>query len=63
MTTEIEKDIKTPGWKRSYEKKRTKIGVSFNLESSEESRMYEFAKSVRFSQWVKDKIAQEINQR
>lgn len=61
MTTKIEKDIKTPGWKRDYDKKRAKIGVSFNLENSEESRMYDFAKSVTFSQWVKNKIAQEIS--
>lgn len=44
--------------KKTYEQKRDTKRVSFNKEK--ESELLEFANSVDFSNWVKDKIKREI---
>lgn len=44
--------------KKTYEQKRDTKRVSFNIEK--ESELLEFANSVDFSNWVKDKIKLEI---
>lgn len=44
--------------KKTYEQKRETKRVSFNKEK--ESELLEFANSVDFSNWVKDKIKREI---
>lgn len=56
MTTEIE--LSTPEFKRNYDKKRTKISVSFNLES--EGELYEYAKSLNFSVWAKARLEEDF---
>ena len=43
---------------KSYEKKRVLRPVSFNTET--ESELIEWAKSVSFSKWVKEKIREEM---
>lgn len=44
--------------KKEYEKKRDTKRVSFNLEK--DHKLLEFANSVDFSNWVKEKIKQEL---
>lgn len=44
--------------KKTYEQKRDTKRVSFNKEK--ESELLNFANSVDFSNWVKDKIKREI---
>lgn len=46
--------------KKTYEKKRDTKRVSFNKEK--EAELLEFANSVDFSNWVKNKIKEEISQ-
>lgn len=46
--------------KKTYEKKRDTKRVSFNKEK--EAELLKFANSVDFSNWVKNKIKEEISQ-
>lgn len=46
--------------KKTYEQKRETKRVSFNIEK--EAELLEFANSVYFSNWVKEKIKLEIKQ-
>lgn len=46
--------------KANYEQKRDTKRVSFNIEK--EAELLEFANSVDFSNWVKNKIREEISQ-
>ena len=46
--------------KKTYEKKRDTKRVSFNIDK--EAKLLEFANSVDFSNWVKNKIKEEITQ-
>lgn len=43
--------------KKKYEDKRVKMTVSFNPEK--ETELLDFAKSINFSEWVKQKIKEE----
>jgi hypothetical protein len=45
--------------KKTYEQKRDTKRVSFNTEK--EAELLEFANSVDFSNWVKDKIKSELS--
>ena len=45
--------------KKTYEQKRDTKRVSFNIEK--EAELLEFANSVDFSNWVKDKIKAELS--
>jgi len=45
--------------KKDYEKKRDAKRVSFNVEKEKE--LLEFANSVDFSNWVKQKIKEALN--
>lgn len=45
--------------KKTYEQKRDTKRVSFNTEK--EAELLEFANSVDFSNWVKDKIKAELS--
>ena len=45
--------------KKEYEKKRDAKRVSFNVEKEKE--LLEFANSVDFSNWVKQKIKEALN--
>jgi len=56
MSDEIEKS--TPDFKLRYDQKRTKISVSFNLET--EAELYEYAKTLNFSVWAKDCLEKEM---
>lgn len=47
--------------KKTYEQKRDTKRVSFNKET--ESNLLEFANSVDFSNWVKEKILLEIGKK
>ena len=51
----------TPDYKLSYDQKRTKISVSFNLET--EIELYEYAKSLNFSVWVKNQLEKEMKKK
>ena len=46
--------------KKTYEQKRETKRVSFNIEK--EAKLLEFANSVDFSNWVKEKIKLEVKQ-
>ena len=59
MSDEIEKS--TPSFKLRYDQKRTKISVSFNLET--EVDLYEYAKSLNFSVWVKNQLEKEMKKK
>lgn len=58
MTDDNEKS--TPKFKQAYDKKRQRIAVSFNLENEAEAAMYEYAQTLKFSVWAKDKLTQEM---
>ena len=47
--------------KKTYEQKRETKRVSFNIEK--EAELLEFANSVDFSNWVKEKILLEIGKK
>lgn len=44
--------------KRKYEGKRIKMSVSFNEEKDKE--LIAFAKSINFSEWVKEKMNEQL---
>ncbi|MEG9490743.1 hypothetical protein [Mannheimia indoligenes] len=48
---------------RKYRKKIVQMSIGFNPEKEEELLMVEFAKSVNFSKWVKNKILEEIKKK
>ena len=46
--------------KKKYEDKRKKVNISFNLENQQDLKRLDFIKTVDFSNFVKDKIDEEI---
>ena len=49
--------------KKKYEEKRKKVTISFNLENKQDLKRLEFIKTVDFSNWVKQQIDIEIEQK
>lgn len=47
--------------KTNYEKKRITKRVSFNQNDEFENLLLEFANTLEFSTWVKEKLKEEIN--
>ena len=47
----------------TYERKRERMAVSFNMERVDEAALHEYAKTLNFSVWVKEQLALELNEK
>ena len=49
--------------KKKYEGKRKKVNISFNLENQEDQKRLEFIKDIDFSNFVKLKIDEAMDEK
>jgi hypothetical protein len=59
MTTNTTENS-TPEYKQRYERDRERMATSFNLRNDHEKALYEYAKTLNFSAWVKSQLALEM---